>query len=115
MNCESDIQQQIRLELGKRPDLVVVFRNNIGNAIMARGGRVSFGVGGPGGADLIGFAHTGRFVAIEVKTPSGKLSVDQQRFRDLVIRMGGIYRVMRSVADAAQLLHDLSPDAGINA
>lgn len=104
---ESHIQDAIRLELGKRPDLIVVWRNNIGHAIMRHGGRVAFGVGGPGGADLLGLDHTGRFIAIEVKTPVGRQSPEQRRFQDLVSKLGGVYLIMRSVDDARAFLQTL--------
>jgi hypothetical protein len=104
---ESQLQDAIRLELGGRPDLVVVWRNNVGSAVMTGGFRVAFGVGGPGGADLLGIDHRGRFVAIEIKTPIGRLSQEQKRFADLVVRMGGTHLVMRSVDDARAYLAGL--------
>lgn len=104
---ESQLQDAIRLELGRRPDLVVVWRNNIGSAVMRGGFRVAFGVGGPGGADLLGLTHTGRFVAIEVKTPTGRVSDAQLDFAGVVCRLNGIHLVMRSVADARTFLESL--------
>ena len=38
---ESQLQDAIRLELGKRPDKLVVWRNNIGHAVMRHGARRS--------------------------------------------------------------------------
>lgn len=94
---ESLLQDQIRLALGNVPGLVL-FRNNIGTAEM-RGYRVKFGVGGPGGADLIGLWN-GKFVAVEIKTPTGRQSPDQKRFQALVESKGGEYVILRSVEDA---------------
>ncbi len=94
---ESAIQDQIRLELGAVPGLVL-FRNNIGVAEM-RGYKVRFGVGGPGGADLIGLWH-GRFVAIEIKTETGRQSPDQKLFQRLIEAKGGEYVILRSVDEA---------------
>lgn len=106
---ESQLQDAIRLELGRRPDLVVVWRNNIGSAVMRGGYRVTFGVGGPGGADLLGFVkRDGRLVAIEVKTPEGRMSPEQIKFQALVTSSPAIHRVMRSVDDARALLAELS-------
>jgi hypothetical protein len=104
---ESQIQDAIRLELGKRPDLIVCWRNNIGHAVMRHGHRVTFGVGGPGGADLLGLTHRGQFVAIEVKTPKGRQTPEQMAFQSLVTRLGGVYLLMRSVDDAREFLESL--------
>lgn len=103
---ESQLQDAIRLELGRRPDLLVVWRNNIGTAEM-RGYRVRFGVGGPGGADLIGLSYTGQFLALEIKTPTGRQSPEQRTYEHLVQRLNGTYRILRSVEDARALLTDL--------
>ena len=103
---EVQLQDAIRIELGRRPDLVVTWRNNIGVASM-RGSTVRFGVGGPGGADLLGLDHRGRFIAIEVKTPTGRQSPEQRCFEQLVQRLGGVYLIMRSVEDARSFLLSL--------
>lgn len=94
---ESQIQDAIRLALGSHPALVL-WRNNIGVA-ERRGFTIRFGVGGPGGADLIGLFR-GRFVAIEVKTQAGRQTPEQKLFQQLVEKKGGIYVVLRSVEDA---------------
>lgn len=94
---ESALQDEIRLALG-RVDGLVLWRNNIGVAEM-RGYKVRFGVGGPGGADLIG-CYRGRFVAVEIKTPTGRQSDEQRMFQRLVEGKGGIYVVLRSVDEA---------------
>lgn len=104
---ESQLQRAIRLELGKRPDLLVVWRNNIGHAVMRHGGRVTFGVGGPGGADLLGLTHRGQFLAIEIKTPVGRQSPEQRAFESLTVRLNGRYLIMRSVEDARAFLESL--------
>lgn len=76
---------------------------------------IRYGVGNPGGSDLIGL-HTvtvtpdmvgqrlAVFTAIEVKTPVGRVSEQQQRFIAMVKGLGGIAGVARSVEDAAKLL-----------
>ncbi len=99
---ESHLQDAIRLALGRDPE-VAFFRNNIGHAVMTRGGRVTFGVGGPGGADLIGMI-LGRFAALEVKTPTGRQSPEQRQFQALVESKGGIYLLARSVDDAVAMV-----------
>ena len=93
---ESQIQDAIRLELSGK---VLTWRNNIGRAQTRTGAYITYGVGNPGGADLIGL-YRGRFVAIEIKTPIGRQSREQKMFQALVEAHGGIYVVLRSVEDA---------------
>ena len=92
---ESLLQDKIRLALGRVPGLVL-WRNNCGYDGERR---VRYGVGSPGGADLIGL-YNGKFVAVEIKTPTGRQSDDQRRFQDLVERTHGEYVILRSVEDA---------------
>jgi ribosomal protein L36 len=98
---EAMLMEQIRLALND-PD-GVWFRNNVGVATLAGGGRLRYGVGNPGGADLIGLFR-GRFAAIEIKTPEGRQSQEQRMFQQLVERKGGIYVICRSADDARALL-----------
>lgn len=92
---ESLLQDKIRLALGSVPGLCL-WRNNCGYDGERR---VRYGVGSPGGADLIG-VFNGRFVAVEIKTPTGRQSEDQKRFAELVAAKGGEYVILRSVEDA---------------
>jgi hypothetical protein len=96
---ESQLQDAIRLALGRVPGLVLM-RNNSGMADM-RGYKVRFGVGlnGKGGPDLVGW-YRGKFIGVEIKTPSGRLSPEQVQFRDLCLAHGCIYVVLRSVDEA---------------
>jgi hypothetical protein len=57
-----------------------------------------------GVADILGVLPDGRFLAIEVKTPKGKLSKDQALWGKRVRENGGIYIVARSVGDISSLL-----------
>jgi hypothetical protein len=57
-----------------------------------------------GSSDLIGIAPCGRFLAVEVKTATGRVTKEQQTFIDAVCRAGGIAGIARSVDDALQLL-----------
>jgi very-short-patch-repair endonuclease len=63
--------------------------------------------GGPfqlaGVPDLIG-CHHGRFFAIEVKTPDGKLSTLQRAILSQIQAAGGLCGVARSVDDARRIL-----------
>jgi hypothetical protein len=112
---EAAIQQDIRLALGQTPGLRV-FRNNVG-AIKDRNNRlVRYGLH-TGSADLIGWQSVvitpamvgqrfARFVSIEVKTPSGRLSPEQETWQGVVQKAGGIAVVARSVEDVRFLLAD---------
>jgi hypothetical protein len=110
---EAAIQQDIRLALGQTPGLRV-FRNNVG-AIKDRNNRlVRYGLC-TGSADLIGWQSVvitpamvgqrfARFVSIEVKTPSGRLSPEQETWQAAVQKAGGIAVVARSVDDISFLV-----------
>jgi hypothetical protein len=52
-----------------------------------------------GSSDLIGCLN-GRFIALEVKTPTGRASPQQRQWLDLVRRHGGFAAIVRSVEDA---------------
>lgn len=95
---ESTIQNEIRWALGQRGDLVL-WRNNVGVAVNGSS-RVVYGLA-PGSADLIGIlAPSGRFVALEIKTPTGKTTKEQELFLQLVRTRGGFAAVVRSVDEA---------------
>lgn len=92
---ESALQDEIRLALGRVPGLVL-WRNNCG---FDADRKVRYGVGSPGGADLIGL-YRGRFLAVEIKTPTGRQSNEQRTFQALVEAKGGVYAILRSVDEA---------------
>lgn len=106
---ESQIQDAVRLALGRDPD-VCVWRNNCGALQDARGRFIRFGVASPGGADLIGMFR-GRFLAIEIKTATGRQTEDQVRFQKLVESRGGIYLLVRSAEDAVAQISALKGNA----
>jgi hypothetical protein len=54
-----------------------------------------------GVSDIIG-CWNGRFLAIEVKTPGGRVSPDQEKFLEAVRRHGGIAFVARSIDDVIE-------------
>ena len=86
-----------------------LWRNNSGSLPDPRTGRyVQFGVGSPGGSDLIGYRKVtvteamvgqeiAQFAAVEVKTPRGRVKSEQQQFIDHVLSAGGVAGVARSV------------------
>ena len=110
---EAGIQQSVRLALGMCP-AVRMFRNNVG-AIKAPDGRViRYGLT-TGSADLIGWQTVtitpemvgqrfARFVSVEVKAPKGRLSPEQETWRQAVLKAGGIAVVARSVDDVQFLV-----------
>lgn len=57
-----------------------------------------------GSCDVIGIAPNGRFLAVEVKTSTGRLSKEQANFIAQVNLAGGIAGVARSPAEALQLI-----------
>jgi hypothetical protein len=105
---ETALQNRIRLELGKLKN-TRIFRNNVGMI-----GGVQFGLC-KSSADLIGFRtvtitpemvgqEIAQFVSIEVKTPTGKVSDGQKKWRDMVNLAGGIGAIVRSVDDAVAVV-----------
>jgi hypothetical protein len=63
-------------------------------------------------SDILG-CYRGRFVAIEVKRPGGKVSPLQQRFLEDVEKAGGYAIVAESVGDVRELLDTISHDIQI--
>lgn len=94
---EGLIQDQIRLALGRVPGLVL-WRNNCGSYQQGKAW-IKYGVGNPGGADLIGL-WSGRFVAIEVKSSTGKQTEHQRNWQGIVEENGGLYVIARSASEA---------------
>jgi hypothetical protein len=101
---EAQIQDDVRLILGADP-AGVWWRNNVGVAETVRGNKIKFGLF-PGSADLVGLFR-GRFVAVELKTPSGRQSKEQRLWQKCVEDHGGIYALVRSTDDAHALLAEL--------
>ena len=111
MASEQTIQQRIRLALSRGP--VRLFRNNTGTLRDQHGRPVTFGLA-KGSADLIGWTtrtitpdmvgqQVAVFTSIEVKTPTGRISPEQQAWLQAVQAAGGIAGIARSVEDAEGL------------
>ncbi len=109
---EQELQQRIRLELGRGP--VRLWRNNVGALRDQRGRLVSYGLC-PGSSDLIGLRrlrvapeHLGQelavFCALEIKSQRGRPTAEQQRFLALVQALGGLAGVIRTPEEARALL-----------
>ena len=124
---EHEIQTEIRLLLGRRPD-IRIFRANVGQAwtgerierradgsVIIRGAR-PFSTGLPAGwPDLFGFrfvtvtpeligAALPVFAAIEVKAPGGRLRPEQEHILAALRSMGALCGVARSYEEAAAIL-----------
>jgi hypothetical protein len=108
---EQEIQQQIRLQLGRGP--VRLWRNNTGALLNRRGQMVTYGLC-VGSSDLIGLRqvvigpeHLGQtlavFSAIEVKGARDP-TAEQLAFIAAVQNLGGLAGVARSVEDANSIL-----------
>ena len=106
---ESEIQARFLLNAGALPG-VRLFRNQVGagwmgqrvkqegTTVVLRNARfVTFGLQ-PGSSDLIGW-HNGRFLAVELKTLTGKTRQDQENFLNQVAVNGGIARIVRDPDD----------------
>lgn len=98
---EIDIQNAIRVALSSQG--CIIFRNNVGFAKFPDGSAVKYGLCN-GSSDLIGIAPGGKFLAIEVKMPSKKVSKEQNNFIKIVKLNGGIAGVATSVEEALALI-----------
>lgn len=110
---EAAIQQHIRLALSKAGS--VMHRNNVGAYRDDTGRVIRYGVGHPGGSDLIGWTPVlitpdmvgstlAVFTAIEVKTSTGRPTEQQLNFIAQVLRAGGLAGVARSPHDALEIV-----------
>jgi hypothetical protein len=100
---------QSTILLNARDHGYTLMRNNIGRA--RKGNAViAYGVGGPGGSDLIGWRAVqitpemvGKtvavFAAVEVKEGAGRASADQRNFLRAVESAGGIAILARRLED----------------
>lgn len=99
---ESTILEAVLRYVRIHPKVAWVRRMNTG-AVQMRGVRfMRFGF--LGCSDLIGQVKGGRFLAIEIKAPAGRLTVEQTEFLDRVKRHGGVSGVARSIEDAEKIL-----------
>ncbi len=103
-----------------------IFRNQVGRYKLPDDNWISYGLG-PGSSDLIGWTTVqiksdmvGRkiavFTAIEVKTPKGRVTPQQENFIRVVRVNGGIGFVARSTEEAVEKLFkgsDLSNGTGL--
>lgn len=112
---ESSIQRRIQMALSAAG--CIIWRNESAGAYMGRvihksGDQVTlsgarFLPAGlcKGSSDLVGIAPDARFLAVEVKTPKGLPTKDQERFLLAVNRAGGIAFIARSADEAVEKLN----------
>ena len=96
---ETEIQNQIRVALS---EYGIVVRMNTGNFELKDGRRIICGVKGL--PDLLFVGRDGKTAFIEVKTDSGRASMEQLRFIDALQSMGHAAGICRSVDDALRLI-----------
>ena len=129
MPSEHVVQQQVLAQFGSGP--VRLWRNNVGTGWAGQATRVTAGNlqaiahtlrpgdvvvrnGRPlhaglcvGSSDLIGYRQVdglAQFVALEVKSATGRPTPEQTRFLDHISSAGGCAAVIRSIEDAHSVL-----------
>jgi hypothetical protein len=132
MPSEHDIQQRILLAHGSGDTRL--WRNNVGTGWAGQATRITAGNLNAiahslrpgdviirnarplhaglcvGSSDLIGYRRVNgvaQFVALEVKTATGRPTTEQTRFLDHIRTAGGCGAVVRSVADADAVLRSV--------
>lgn len=114
VQAETRLQNEIRLALSSRCNQVTTWRNHTGCLQDGDGKWIKFGLC-PGSSDLIGIRklkitqdmvgqEIGQFVALEIKTDTGKARPDQYTFLDHVNERGGLGAIVRSTDEAVELL-----------
>lgn len=104
--AERDVQAEVMLEFGALPYLRI-WRQNTGVAVYESktGAKTFVKYGVPGGADLSGLLACGKRVELECKREGGgRHEPEQKRFGAMIARMGGMYALVSSVADARAAL-----------
>lgn len=88
--------------LRNHPAVAWAHRQNSGAIKTPEGQFVRFGWRGC--SDVIGQMRDGRLLAVEVKSPAGRLRPEQQQFLDTVNLAGGVGFVAKSLADVQHAL-----------
>jgi hypothetical protein len=88
-----------------------LLRNNCGTLRTDAGHYVTYGLGNPGGSDLIGWTpriingqRVAIFTAVEVKTPRGVITDEQTQFIETVREAGGIADAVTSIEELLKLI-----------
>ena len=104
---EAVLQQEIRLALGQRQD-IMLFRINVGKFRPLDGGARVIQSAPEGTPDLLGVMIPGRAIAIEVKAQRGKQRTVQVAWQNAWEKRGVIYILARSLEDVYKGL-DITP------
>lgn len=103
MVSESKIQNDILIEINRRGHRL--FRANAGKVI-TRDNRI-IKLLPKGFPDTFGYRKSdGKFIAIEVKTETGRLRPEQKKFRDFAETQNILYGVARSVEEAIKIVEE---------
>lgn len=104
MATEQSIQDAVMVSLSQAGHRV--YRSNAGTARAIDSER-RIKLMPPGFPDLFGWrAGDGKFFAIEMKTPTGRLRPDQVKFKKFIETQPILYGVARSVEDAMKILEE---------
>ena len=101
MRPEAVLMKRIRVALAKdgRARVVPNFVGSMVPSANRDSHPVTVGLG-IGSADLVGMLRSGRVFALEIKTPTGKVSAEQARWLVAVRAWGGFAAVVRSPEEA---------------
>lgn len=99
---EAAALHEVMRALRNHPAVAWAERQNSGAFRTPEGQFVRFGW--KGCSDVIGQLRDGRLLAVEVKSPTGHLSPEQQQFLDTVNQAGGCAFVARNCADVHRKL-----------
>jgi hypothetical protein len=99
---EGRVKQSILRYLERRG--YFAWNNPSGAVRIARDRWVSFGK--KGSSDIIGVLPDGRFLAVEVKAPRGRLSLEQSAFLEKIRGMGGVAVVAHSYKELDEALRE---------
>ena len=100
VKSERNIQALILMSLSEAGCLV--WRQDTGAYKAPDGRLIRYGLC-KGSSDVIGLCPDGRFLAVEVKTATGRVRPEQVAFIDAVRRAGGRAGIARSVQDALDI------------
>ena len=111
-NTETEVMRRALLATTA---LTTLLRNNVGAYRTKDGGWVRYGVGGPGGADTVGWTtkvvtpdmvgmRVAVFTAVEFKAPGGSTTPEQDAFIKAVCDAGGLAGVARCTEDVMDII-----------
>ena len=109
----SDLRYHIHEELCART-LILLHSNKLGRFWKNQTGAVKtikdhfqrYGL--KGSSDILGLSHLGQFVAVEIKTGTGRQSGDQKNFQRMVESNGGLYFIVREEVDIQKIIDTIN-------